>query len=101
MPDNTVKVDRSSRWGNPFAIGEVSDAAKLGVGTPKKLCGVHVQDREQAIALFRSWIHGPSVTAREWRAAVGTLRSKNLACWCPLSRPCHADVLLELANPNE
>ncbi len=26
------------------------------------------------------------------------LRGKDLACWCPLDRPCHADVLLELAN---
>ena len=26
------------------------------------------------------------------------LRGKNLACWCPLGSPCHADVLLELAN---
>jgi hypothetical protein len=27
------------------------------------------------------------------------LGGKNLACWCPLDQPCHADVLLELANP--
>jgi hypothetical protein len=26
------------------------------------------------------------------------LRGKNLACWCPLDQPCHAEVLLELAN---
>lgn len=26
------------------------------------------------------------------------LAGKDLACWCPLSQPCHADVLLELAN---
>lgn len=26
------------------------------------------------------------------------LRGKNLACWCALDKPCHADVLLELAN---
>lgn len=29
------------------------------------------------------------------------LRGKNLACWCPLDRPCHADILLELANQDE
>jgi Domain of unknown function (DUF4326) len=27
------------------------------------------------------------------------LAGKDLACWCPLDQPCHADVLLELANP--
>lgn len=26
------------------------------------------------------------------------LRGKDLVCWCPLDQPCHADVLLELAN---
>jgi hypothetical protein len=27
------------------------------------------------------------------------LAGKDLACWCPLDQPCHADILLELANP--
>ena len=31
-------------------------------------------------------------------ADVYGLRGRVLACWCPLSQPCHADVLLELAN---
>jgi len=26
------------------------------------------------------------------------LRGKDLACWCPLDQPCHADILLEVAN---
>lgn len=29
---------------------------------------------------------------------LATLRGRDLACWCPLDLPCHADVLLELAN---
>jgi hypothetical protein len=29
------------------------------------------------------------------------LVGKNLACWCPIDQPCHADVLLELANAAE
>jgi hypothetical protein len=28
------------------------------------------------------------------------LRGWDLACYCPLDQPCHADVLLELANPH-
>ena len=31
-------------------------------------------------------------------AGVEELRGRDLACWCPLDRPCHGDVLLELAN---
>lgn len=26
------------------------------------------------------------------------LAGKDLACWCPLDQPCHADVLLEISN---
>jgi hypothetical protein len=32
------------------------------------------------------------------RNPLAALRGKDLACWCPLDQPCHADVLLELAN---
>lgn len=37
-------------------------------------------------------------TAEEIRAH---LRGKNLACWCALDAPCHADVLIEIANAPE
>jgi hypothetical protein len=31
-------------------------------------------------------------------ASLDELRGRDLACWCPLDEPCHADVLLEIAN---
>lgn len=45
----------------------------------------------------------PFVVGKDWRQSYFTcmdaaLRGKNLACWCPLDQPCHADVLLEIAN---
>ena len=33
------------------------------------------------------------------RKIIQELRGRDLCCWCPLDQPCHADVLLELANP--
>ena len=36
-----------------------------------------------------------TVTPDEIRTHLG---GKDLACWCPLDQPCHADVLLEIAN---
>jgi hypothetical protein len=99
MPPNTVKVDRTSQWGNPFVIGKVSPGKSvLGAGTPSELCGVPVRDRAQAIELFRKWIYSESNLAGEWRRSVRALRGKNLACWCPLGGPCHAEILLSLAN---
>jgi len=78
MPENTVKVDRSTRWGNPFRVGED------GISTPAA-----------SIRACRAWLAAhPEVR----RAARESLAGKNLACWCPLDGPCHADVLLRAAN---
>jgi len=80
MPPDTVKVDRSTKFGNPFVI-----------------CG-EVKDAHQAIALFEHWL----VTTPEGRAmaasAKAELRGKNLACWCKPGSPCHSDVLLRVAK---
>jgi hypothetical protein len=35
---------------------------------------------------------------RNTAADLVQLRGKNLACYCRIGQPCHADVLLELAN---
>ncbi len=75
-PENTVVVARPTRWGNPFQV--VDD------------------DRKRAVSLFeRSALGFGHFTPDRIRAE---LAGKNLACWCPLDQPCHADVLLELAN---
>jgi len=51
-------------------------------------------DREMAIALFRAYIKsiGAEGQIRD------ELAGKDLACWCRLDQPCHADVLLAIAN---
>lgn len=94
MPANTVYVGRPTKWGNPFRLG-VPDADDC------MTCAT----REEAVAKYRAEFQtfGDAVnftgcTNAEIRAE---LRGKNLACWCPLDQPCHADVLLELANADE
>lgn len=77
MPKNTVKVDRSTEFSNPFVVGEAP-------------WGREPFTAETAIAAFRAW--APTNLALE------KLRGKNLACWCKPNDPCHADVLLEIAN---
>lgn len=39
-------------------------------------------------------LHAPTV--EEIRR---NLAGRDLVCWCPSGEPCHADTLLELANP--
>lgn len=82
MPPNTVNVARPGRFGNPHHIG------------PCPVCGVD-HTREEAIAELRAEIECDPMLAARIREE---LAGKNLACWCKLGEPCHADVLLELAN---
>jgi hypothetical protein len=44
------------------------------------------------VSWLRRWAAGDYAEARR------ILRGHDLACWCPLDQPCHADVLLELAD---
>jgi hypothetical protein len=84
MPPGAVKVDRTTRWGNPFSV---ADSGTVAV----------------AVARHGRWLRGeipapggsePPKPA-EIRAA---LAGHDLACWCPLTGPCHADLLLRIAN---
>lgn len=84
MPENTVFVGRPSRWGNPWRIGD-RDPYYFGHDSPLT--------REEVIDQFRCYVE-----AQPHRYDLSELRGKNLACWCALDSPCHADVLLDLAN---
>ena len=48
------------------------------------------------VELFRA-----SLTPEKRQLIREQLYGKNLACWCGLDQPCHADVLLEIANGAE
>jgi len=107
-PDNTVVVARPSKWGNRYQpIVETGTGVWRVIGHHpggmSLLAGHEHATRESAIAdvvdMYRTGIEGAA-----WDEDITTgellreLRGKNLACWCPLDQPCHADVLLELAN---
>lgn len=103
MPDGAVYVGRGTRWGNPFAVGyqcSFGGAMHLAVedifatlGSPRGRA--RVPDAATATAWFRElMLAHPYMVERARRE----LRGKPLACWCRLDQPCHADVLLELAN---
>jgi hypothetical protein len=84
MPSNTVKVDRSTLWGNRYKIG-----------THSNTLGRAVETLEECVDLYARVVWNEPHQHRYVREI---LRGKNLACWCPLDAPCHADVLLKIAN---
>lgn len=102
MPENTVKVDRSTRWGNPFRWTEFYHP---GRNTQDDATAEAVRRFRASVIGFESngsWCtptaHPESAIGRIITEAPIALRGKNLACWCPIGSPCHADVLLEIAN---
>jgi hypothetical protein len=81
-PPNTVYVGRPTKWGNPFRLSDYSSPA-------------------ECINAYRDWLAGTSQLAMQppTPQQIRTeLAGKNLACWCRIGAPCHADVLLEIAN---
>lgn len=89
MPPNTVKVDRTTRWGNHIVVG-----SDRGPGYPPWTA-------EAAVHQFRCDMEAAIDPARPDGSEpldLSPLRGRNLACWCRLDAPCHADVLLDLAN---
>lgn len=86
MPPNCVSCTRPGKFGNPYRVGseyEDIDGA---------MC--IVQDAEHAVECFRHYAINVIGVKRIQRE----LRGKDLACFCSLDKPCHADVLLEIAN---
>lgn len=91
MPDNTVKVDRSTKWGNPFVVGKDGSRDEC-VDYFICMLGGHV------VLTTTPGVDGQIDYLKHARRNKRFLRGKNLACWCPLNKRCHADVLLEIAN---
>jgi len=122
-PDNTMTVARPGKWGNPFDFRK-SECCWIALSFGCR--GDRLGRQEASVKAFREWIDpgdgrrtvsvelqpgfgddvkrvpvGPKIEAGmapDLRDVVSALRGKNLACWCRLGEPCHADVLLEIAN---
>ncbi|NIL77657.1 DUF4326 domain-containing protein [Rhodococcus sp. B10] len=109
MPEGAVYVGRPTRFGNPWRIG--SDGLVAGPGM--YFSADPEMSQQMVIRLFHDWLtKGKAAPAlmvgggypqldsqRDWiRDALPVLRGHDVVCWCSLDEPCHADVLLELAN---
>jgi len=73
MPANTVYVGRPTKWGNPW---ETTDDSR----------------RKEVLIYYETWLRGELIDRPHM---LDPLKGKDLACWCPLDKPCHADVLLK------
>lgn len=95
-PDAVI-VARPSKWGNPWKVGEPS-AYWMGPGlsSPRRPNPVPLMDAREVTDIFRGAISAGALPYT--REDLDEIVGKDLACWCKIGDPCHADVLLELAN---
>lgn len=100
MPPNTVKVDRTTKFGNPFPI-DCYGRAKA-VDKFRRFVAGNMSALEMSQSSRQDWASRHDISLVHVRHQMldllPTLRGKNLACWCKLGEACHADVLLEVAN---
>jgi hypothetical protein len=100
-PANAAYVGRPTRFGNPARLVYADHGLIVQWGTEGGAVGTWPADgldaRRHATELYAAWINQPE--QEPLRALVrNLLHGRDLTCWCPLDQPCHADVLLELAN---
>src|SRR5574342_452530 len=90
LPDGAVNVTRPTKWGNPWRVA--------------------LRDRAYAVERFETYLRQRREHPAGWTDVVeypsddeirAELAGKDLACWCPLDQPCHADVLLKISNGGE
>lgn len=101
MPVGAIKVDRSSSFGNPYKVSEAKPLDGKPVDKPwwvesdSYVWMFATKDEAQAasVRLFRE-----TMTEHMKERVRLSLKGSNLACWCRPGTPCHADVLIEIAN---
>ena len=112
LPPGTRYVGRPSRWGNPYRVGLNREGATVrsacrtlgqpipwsyGQSRGQRHTGSGVQPirltAQEAVACYRADITAIVAGRPDY---IDELRGHDLACYCPLDQPCHADVLLEL-----
>ena len=116
MPDNTIYVGRPTKWGNPLKV--VGDMLYVDAGYRRTILDPWIylchKNRINILNLYEQIITGNVIFLETffenaycdlgyWKnhfenLDITKLKGKNLACWCSLLQPCHADILLKFAN---
>lgn len=128
MPEGAVYVGRPGKFGNPFRaykcdccgywdVRDDNDVTYMvdhdftrrpEVRAAASTWTTKYEARRESVRLYDNeltyWLGGRLSWDPDFAESVQSLRGRDLACWCPLEDehgnrfPCHADVLLEIAN---
>jgi hypothetical protein len=91
-PEGAIVVARPTRWGNPYKVGQERGGIPMS-----RLAAVAGFSREARYSpARRTGAFGRYPTRHD---IMDLLAGADLACWCRPADLCHADVLLDIANP--
>ena len=93
MPPGTVYVGRGSKWGNPYVVSKTETGKYRMFRYRVRPFAFKIDAIKRSVRCYKDRIAKYFTPSR-----LKELEGKDLACWCPLDKPCHADVLLEIAN---
>ncbi len=108
MPENCIYVGRPTKWGNPVKL--VGDIIYIHAGYRRKGLDpwvfYNVGDKFDIIHLYSLILLGLPFVDKDlqyWSDKfkendLNELKNKNLACFCPIGEPCHADILIHALN---
>ena len=101
MPDDVVYVGRPSVWGNPYCVARIGKTTWQVTHHSSVLCEYVSRTGNEARSdaverLRRLFEHDRDPWGKD--RVRSELRGRDLACWCPDGAPCHADLLIEIAN---
>jgi hypothetical protein len=103
-PDGAIYVGRPTPYGNPYRVTRAGKVWCVYLDIPDTDRVVTVstvfderQARQDAVDGFRAMFRTPG-GAEQAEYFARQLHGRDLLCWCAPAMPCHADVLLELAN---
>lgn len=99
-PDGAVVVARPTRWGNPFRAQDYPARSGPTSGCDAPVYAPMAERRRWAVTDFEAMVlYGVGRDRYPSDAEIREhLAGRDLACWCPLDGPCHADTLIKIAN---
>lgn len=100
MPEGAVYVGRPGKYGNLYKVSELTDGRFIVIfeyepGQWERVTPIgreyatYTEAAKVAVSLYRTIVY---------HLDLKPLRGHDLACFCKEGEPCHADILLELAN---
>jgi Domain of unknown function (DUF4326) len=102
MPEDGVKVDRTTEFGNPFAVfgpckfedDSLSWIVQRGIDSRRFPSKADAQ--AAAVRLYTAWLNEPAQAKLRDRIRL-RFKEARPACWCGLSDPCHGDTIADVA----